>query len=285
MSDSPDRLDQLEEKIAVLRAEYAGSWALRTRDDFELGFVKEIKAELLGTMFKWALGTVVLLLGSGALFIKYTVIQTFREENDQLVHEIQKNTDRQVDLMNSSYEWRRYHDYGKDYIYLAGLYFDSPLDTTVKARKVASNLDEAEGYFNKALRQEGAHASTYWELGELYFGYPLRYDVPQRMDLRKAISYYKNAIDRYGQAEIRNGWRAQCYLRLAEAHGKLLEKSAGQSQVDWEDTKAALEKANQDFSDLEDQAEHKDDIQRVRDLLLSMPTPPGASRANSRNPV
>ncbi|HWM26490.1 MAG TPA: hypothetical protein VNP98_16865 [Chthoniobacterales bacterium] len=271
MSEDSGIIRQLEDNLAKLRAEYAGSWALHTKDDFELGFAREIKTDLQSTLMKWAVGAVVLLFGAGAVFIKYSVSQTFQAENERLVKEFYRKYEAQLDLLRDNFEWRRFHDYGKDYVYLAQLYFDSPVESPLKAKKVTENLVEAEKYFRSALQHGDMHASTYWELAELLFTYPQQYQVSSRIDAIRAISQYEQAGLRYTKVEIDKGWRAEVYLRSAEACLYLAD--ANHSPADNRArAKEFLLKANTDYANLKDQTATRDrkNIDRVNELLSAL---------------
>jgi hypothetical protein len=146
MSEPHARIDQLEENLAKLRAEYANSWALHTKNDFELSFANGIRNELQTTISKWAFGAVLLLLGAGALFIRYSVSQVFREENEKLVADFSARYDSQLEKLQDRFEWRRFHDYGKNYIYISELYFDSPVQAELKTKRIVQHLNTAEQY-------------------------------------------------------------------------------------------------------------------------------------------
>lgn len=270
MDDSNNHaVTQLEVKLAKLRAEYASSWALHTKDDFERNFSREIKNEIQNTMMKWAIGAVVLLAGTGTIFVKYAVIQTFKEENSKLVQDFYQKYDAQLDLLRANFEWRRFHDFGKDYVYLAQLYADSPVAEELRAKRITENFNEAEQYFRRSLQYGDMHASTYWELGELLFTYPQKLKLPNRLDAAKAIERYKQAVDRYTQVEVDAGWRAEAYLLIAKTYLYLAQSNPTDENPP-KKAKEFLLKANSDFAALKDQTgpRTRANIEEVQKILL-----------------
>lgn len=265
------RINQLEENIARLRGEYASSWALHTKNDFTKLFSQEIRNELQSKMLKWAIGVIALLAGTGAIFIKYTVIQTFKDENSKLVRELYQKDEAQASALQESFQWSRFHDYGKDQVYLATLYGDSPVEPDLKLKRIAKALDEAEQYFLQALQHGKTHASTYWELGELAFTYPNSLSYTARIDVDKAIQRYQQAADRYTQPEIDAGWRAEAYLRIGKAYLYSARQSPENSHFASEAKKMLL-KASADFANLNDQSSsrRRDDIDETQRLLSQL---------------
>lgn len=278
MSDTLLRINRLEESLAKLRAEYANSWALHTKDDFELGFARDIRNEIQGTISKWAFGAVVLLLGAGALFIKYSVSQVFRDENEKLVTEFSEKYDRQLERLQDNFEWRRFHDYGKNYVYLSELYLDSPVEPLLKTERIVGHLNTAEQYFLRALQHGDRHSSTYWELGELYYSYPLKLNVPRRLDPPKAIEHYGQAANRYTQIEIGKGWRAECYIRMAEAYLHMVKATEDGVSAQAHHGKAVelLNLASSDYAGMEDQSgpNNQKNMRRLQALLVDVRNTP-----------
>jgi len=261
----------LEESIAKLRAEYAGSWALHTKEDFELGFAREIKNDLQGTIFKWAFGALVLLLGVGAIFIRYSVTHVFHEENAKLVSDFSRNYEDQTALLAENFEWRRFHDYGKDYAYLAEMYFDSPVASPRKEERIAEHLDNSRQYFSMSLRHGTQHGSTHWELGELYFKYPIRLHVQGRVNAQKALWHYDQASSLYSQLEIEKGWRAQCYMNIGEVYLYLADKGI-EPEKNRDSARVFLDKARDDFAGVKGQMREgvQADIERLQQLSVNM---------------
>ncbi|HEY5813308.1 MAG TPA: hypothetical protein VIT23_11725 [Terrimicrobiaceae bacterium] len=272
MSDPVEpRVKQLEENIAQLRGEYASSWALHTKNDFTKIFSQEIRNEIQGKMLRWSLGLIALLAGSGVIFIKYTVIQTFKEENSKLVRELYQQDEAQAAALQENFQWSRFHDYGKDQVYLATLYGDSPVEPKLKVERIGKALDEAEHYFLQSLQHGTRHASTYWELGELAFTYPLSLSYTPRIDINKAIQRYQQAADRYTQPEIDAGWRAEAYLRIGKAYLYSLNQSPENRYFASESQKMLL-KAKADFASIKNQssARTRDGVDEVQELLSEL---------------
>ena len=261
--DTEIRLQKIEKKLVQLRAEYAGSWALHTKEDFEMGFRQEIRNEsqgsrndLQGALVRWAVGAIVLLIGAGYVYVKQAVTDVFKDQNTKLIAEFGEKYQAELAMQRDNFEWRRFHDYGKNYVYMAQLYFDSPIsDESMKTKRVIYNLEEAQRYFNDALQHGNMHASTYWELGELSYSYPIRLNVPVRIDLRKAIGNYQQAAARYTQLEIDKGWRGEAYLKIANVLFELGEQKLSRSakDPDFLEAKSYLKKASDDLAGSKDQ--------------------------------
>jgi len=162
-------------------------------------------------------------------------------------------------------------NYGKDQVYLAQLYADSPVESELKSKRIGNALSEAEQYFLQALQHGAKHASTYWELGELSFTYAINLPHPAHVDVEKDVQRYQQAADRYTQPEIDAGWRAEAYLRMGKAYLYSARQSPESLHL-YNEVKNMLLKASADFARLKDQsgARSRDDIEEVRQLLSEL---------------
>lgn len=267
-----DRIEQLEAKTAKIEARMKSHWALQTDDDFADNYLKKIRNDLQSSIMKMAIGAIVLLAGSGFIFIKYAVNEQFNKENNELIAKLQHSYDTQIERTDDNFEWRRFHDYGKEYVYLSEFYSKAPIAEDTKKAEIHKLLSEAEKYFNDALSHGDMHASTYWELGELYYTYRNDLGLPDEVDKLKAVLSYKDAASRYTEAEIKKGWRSEAYLRIGNVYWDLHDDVAidpSLRKTYSENAKEYLLKANSEYAQLTHLTDDrtKDNIKKVASLL------------------
>lgn len=271
------RIETLEEKIAVIEARMKSHWALQTDEEFADSYIVKIRNELHSSILKMAIGAIVLLAGSGFVFIKYAVNEQFNSQNEKLKQRLERSYSAEVEKTYNNFEWRRFHDYGKDYVNLAELYSKSPIEVEKKRQEVKKHLNEAEKYFRDALSHGDMHASTYWELGELYYTYRLDMGLMHEVDKVKAVQKYMDAANRYTEVEVSKGWRAEVYYRIGLVYWDLTDDSAISDQQRSGYIKQAkhyLELAKNEysrFSHLTDDRS-KDNIEGISDLLGKIET-------------
>ena len=210
-----------EERLAKIEARMKTHWALQTDEAFAETYMQRLRNELQSSILKTTMGAFLLLAGSGFVFIKYAVNEQFSSENSKLIARLQGSYEDQVKRTDSNFEWRRFHDYGKDYVNLAMLYSKSPLEDRQKKLDIHRLLNEAQGYFKKALEHGDMQASTYWELGELHYTYRIDMGLDKEADKFKAVEQYKNAAARYTDVEISKGWRAEAYYKIGTVYWDL----------------------------------------------------------------
>lgn len=221
-----DRIEKLEECNAKIEARMKSHWALQTDDEFAETYLRKIKNDINSSIIKMAIGAVLLLAGSGFIFIKYAVIEQFNTENDYLITQLKNSYNLRIHKTDNNYEWRRFHDYGKDYVNLAKLYSKSPIEVDVKKQEIHELLDQAEKYFKDALSHGDMHASTYWELGELYYTYRIEMGFVEEVDKLTAVQKYKDSALRYTEVEINKGWRSEVYYRIGSVYWDLFDDPA-----------------------------------------------------------
>lgn len=270
-----NRLEQVEKKVAKVESRLESHWALQTEDDFAKRYVESAKNEIQVSIIKLALAVIALLAGAGFVFIKYAVNQTFQEENKELISKLESSYNKQVTRTDDNFEWRRFHDYGKDYVYLAKLYSLAPLDKAEKEKHIRGLFSEALGYFKKSLAHGDMHASTYWELGELRYSYPLSMELASEVDILEAVTFYKEASNRYTRTEIENGWRAETYYKIGACYFDLTQDKSTDNKLLEEYKKHAkeyLQKADDGYSKIHDQNDERtrSNIEHISKLFKSL---------------
>jgi hypothetical protein len=290
-STRENTVSDLDERVAKIELRMKTHWALQSDQEFAETYVQRVRNDLTQSIAKMALGAVVLLAGSGFVFIKYAVNEQFSTENGKLIKKLEGAYDEKVEMTDSNFEWRRFHDYGKDYVNLAELYSLAPLETSLRDEKVRSKLDEAARYFRKALAHGNMHASTYWELGELLYSYPLKMHLSAEVDRKQAIQHYLDAVDRYTKVEIAKGWRAEASYKVGaiywELHG--METDEKKRANHREEAKRHLIEAKNGYAKIADQRDERTQsniaaISRTLAAIEGTDSLPAASSAPQRKP-
>lgn len=159
-----------------MEAQIASSWALRTRTEFETEFKDRIKNEILGFTVKVGISALILLGGAGYLFIKSANTEVYQGQNKQVISDLKAKYEENLAEERTRFEWKRQHDYGKNYIYLAEFYWNSEITNAEKKKTLISQqFSRAETYLNYAMRCDPQQATTYWEQGELHYTYPKKF--------------------------------------------------------------------------------------------------------------
>lgn len=270
-----ENLAGIEERLAKIEVRMKTHWALQTDPEFAENYVRRLRNELHASILKMAMAAIVLLAGSGFVFIKYAVVEQFSSENSRLITSLKVTYEEQVKRTDSNFEWRRFHDYGKDYVNLATLYNKSPMEETKKKSEIHGLLDEAARYFKKALEQGDMQASTFWELGELNYTYRINMGLDNEVDKFKAIEQYKNAASRYTEVEVSKGWRAEAYYKIGVVYldaqdDKGVNNSHRKTYID--SAKKYLLDANSEYSkyrNLTDERSRKN-IENISSLLAQI---------------
>ena len=257
------RIEQLEKQMARIEARMASHWALQTDEEFIRRHMEGIRNELQSSMGKIVVTAILVLAGSGLIFVRYAVTETFSDENARLIAELESSYKQQVEQANANSESRKSHFFGKVYIYLAEILGKKYLTEVEEA----DLLTRAENHFKEALKYGNEHSSTYWELGELKYHIPLGMGLTSRVDRSQAIRSYIDAVNRYTEVEISRGWRAGAYYRIGEANFSLMEETAVDSvgKVYSQEAKKYLELASNEYSILPDQTS-----ERVRESIAGI---------------
>jgi hypothetical protein len=243
--------DPIEVRLARLEGQVASSWAVQTRDTFEQDLRERMRNELQGYFTKVFVAAFVLLGGAGFLFIKSATTDVYKTENEALIADLKTKYSATIAKEQKRFDWKRDHDYGKNYIYLAEFYSNSEIGTQRRQKLLKEQFTRARTYFEYALNSDPKQASTYWELGELYYTYPKKYGAPEWIDENKAISFYEQALSYFSEFEVSKGWRADP-LRIA---GRIYLRRAKSASIEKEKLKsldraeALLVRAREEYRD------------------------------------
>jgi len=150
------------------------------------------------------------------LFMKAAVVDIYENENDKIVADLRQKYDNILTAQHAEFEWKRNHDYAKNYIYLAQFYANSDIDPQKRQTLLNLQFQRASTYFLYALRSDPKQATTYWELGELRYTYARDYGELSWVDLDRAFDYYNQAVSLYTDTEVAQGWRGDPYLQMGK---------------------------------------------------------------------
>jgi len=217
----------VDERLAAIEAQLASSWALRTRTEYEADVRSRMKSELLSYVTTLVVSAFVLLGSAGYIFLRSAIVDVYHTENDKIIGDLRAKYDTDVLQQHTDFEWKRYDDYGKNYVYLAEFYSNSGVTDERKAELLRKQFSRAKIYFTYAIRTDPRQASTYWELGELYYSYPKEYGLPEWVDINRALNYYEEGSKLFSEAEVSRGWRGDTYRmigRLKLEQAKALRK-------------------------------------------------------------
>lgn len=266
----------IEEQLAKIEGQLASSWALKARSEYEVEVKEHIKNEILAYTTKLAIAALIMLSGAGYLFIKSAVHEVYATENQKVISDLNAKYENNLADERARFEWKRYHDYGKNYIYLAEFYWNSTAgDKNKNKALIAKQFSNANTYLLYAMRADPQQATTYWELGELHYSYAKQYEQPDWVDNNKALHFYQQAAKFYTETEISRGWRADAYRLI----GKIYSSQAGGTSNGDEVKKSRetslkyLSMAREDYANVipESREYNKDRLTEVDTLLVKFP--------------
>ncbi len=265
----------IEQRISDIEGKMASSWALKARSEYESELRGQIKSELLIYVTKLALSALVVLAGAGYVVLKSAIVDVYQAQNQQVVADLKARYDENLREEQSRFEWKKQHDYGKNYVYLAAFYWNSRMSDKKKMHElIADHLKRAATYFSLAIRADPKQATSYWEMGELFYTYAKEYGEPDRVDLDQALHYYREAARLYSDIDIAKGWRADTYRALGKLY---LEKAASAGKPDEAKSLQAtasqfLEKAQDEYIHVIPESREYNDkrLKEVRDLLVTV---------------
>ncbi len=201
-----------------MEARIAASWACRTSNDYEKQFKNSIKHEVILFATKIVIAGIVLLGGAGYLFLKSAITDVYQNENQKVISDLRARYDLILADEQKRFEWKKNHDYAKNYVYLAEFYSKIEMPEDRKLEMLKKTFDRARTYFEYGLRSDPQQGSTYWELGELYYTYPKEYGFSSLVDLQLALNNYERAANHYGEIEISKGWRADALRMIGKIY-------------------------------------------------------------------
>ncbi len=137
--------------------------------------------------------------------------------------------------------------------------------------KIEFLMERSRMYFELAIKYNPGAASTYFELAEINYTYPLRYNIKSKLNQLQAIFYYEQAVRLYTDDEIGRGWRGGALLKIAEIK---LSRITGNEDGDnlqkrRIEIRQLLTNAHDDFRKMTNETReyYENDIKRSRELL------------------
>lgn len=267
-------LSEIGERIAKIDGQIASSWALHARDEYEKQFKDSCKNEIMQYVTRIIVSALIFLAGVGYFLTESLVRDGYYKENKKIIDDFQNKYELSIKESKQLFGWQRYHNYAKNYIYMAEFYNNSNIESDKKTPEIEKALGRAETYFKHALSEDRKQGSTYWELGEIYYTHSDRFKAKKYFDPEKALLNYQLAIDNYKDKEIADGWRADAY-RMS---GKILFKQAGLSTNESSRkellgrAKDFLAKAQTEYNNasIESREYIKDGLEEVQQYLLKI---------------
>lgn len=223
-----EEIKDLKEKLAKLESQMSSSWAFCSRSEYEKDFKVDMKKHVNYFMSKNLVVISLLITGIGALIIKTSIDSAIETKIKHTITKIENNNKEQEIQMMNDYNWMNYHNYGKNYIYLADIIHKSPLEKDVKKKEIEKCLEKADDYYRNAIEYNSNKSATHWELGQLCFHYPLAFQSGH-INRKEAEKRYNMAIALYEDTEIKQGWRADACVQLGLL---LLYESSNSKSID-----------------------------------------------------
>jgi hypothetical protein len=270
-------ISELAKRLSKLEGDFASSWVTYTKAEYEEEFKSKCKQDIRNFVYKFLVGITLTLAGVGYFYVRHIVGEVYESKNNEVIAGLQLKYDKQASLDKDRFEWQRNHNFGTNFIHLAEFYThvkDGAIDASEKQKALAEVFTKAEQYFQYALRDDMNQGSTYWELGQLHYSYPVKYGFSAFFDKDLAVSNYEEAIKHYNQDEIGKGWRADSYKMLGKIY---LENSqatvtANQKIEILNKAEEALRKAKADYQSSipESRKENKPNFDEVDKLLADV---------------
>jgi tetratricopeptide (TPR) repeat protein len=275
------QLSKLECRLAKIEGDMASSWALKTKDDYEKTFKDGIKDDMRGFIVRLAISAVLVLGGVGYVFIKSAVTDAYESRNKEAIADLQRNYEARLKLDQTRYDWSRFHNYGKDLIRVAEFYNYLPVEEPKRQQLVERLMKRSEEYFEDASRVDPSQGSTYYELASLKYSYPMNFNVQHRIDLKKAIQYYQQAIAAYSPEECAKGWRADAYLMLGTIYQSIATTNPSEKASATPLALNNLTEAKKEFENLSKYGIEKfkpsdlnDKLSKIQDLMTQVTAKP-----------
>lgn len=239
-------LTSVETRLASLEARFANSWATQTRDEYEKAIKENLKQEIMNYARNAVIAAALFILGAGYVLIKSATVQIFEDRSARLSDEVREKANKEIIRERQESDWRRLHDYGITYRYLAEFWEGTPLSQEQKHKFYLHAFDKAEEYYSAALGIASTKAQTYYERAQLHYALAKRFELPEWKDDKQALDDYNNAAQYYGSDDVQRGWRADAY------------KEIGMIYLEWALSTTPPEKANLTHSfDYLSKAEHE----------------------------
>lgn len=277
LEQAEQTISKLEQRLSKLEGVIASSWATCTKDEYEKEFKSNCKQDIMIFVGRALVGITLFLAGVGYVYVKAVVSDVYDSKNKEVIAGLQSKYDAQAKLDKDRFEWQRNHNFGTNFIHLAEFYShvkDEAIDASEKQKALAEVFNKAEQYFQYALNHDMNQGSTYWELGQLHYSYPIKYGFGAFFNKDLAVSNYEEAIKHYTQDEIGKGWRADSYKMLGKIY---LENSqtttTANSQIEiLNKAEEVLRKAKADYQSSipESKKDNKPKVDEVDNLLADV---------------
>jgi hypothetical protein len=245
-----EHLRMLETRTGKIEGDMASSWALQTKTQYEKEFKDRIKDDLNRYVVGLALSAFAILGGVGYFFMTSAVNDVYEKRNKQAIADLQRTYEGRLQLDQQRYEWSRFHNYGKDLVRVAEFYNYLPTPDDKRQELVENLLRKANDHFEAATRIDASQGSTYFELAELKYSYPINYKVPHLVDKKKAIQHYETAIPLYSEEERARGWKADAYLMLGTIYHSLAVSNPSEKATAMPSALENLSNAKKEFQTL-----------------------------------
>jgi len=256
MSDIEDRISKAESKIAMIEREFNNSWAYGSRSEYEERFKQQIANQLSAKSLIW-IATGVSTIGAAAFFYIGIIVESkVNSKVDEKIEIVQKNEENRINKIMDSFDWRQSHDFGYVYRNLAQVFWeDKSIDDEDKKRWIAQLLKLASEKLLKAKEKGAVRGATYWELGNLAYTLPVKYDTNTK-DSSLAEKYFKKAVELYEPSEIEKGWRGGAYEDLAKVQValSLLHKGTNKGLSYKEKAVSSKKRALHDYKEIVDKS-------------------------------
>ena len=276
-----------EERLADIEANIASSWALKTRSEYESEFKAHVKGDLFSFAVKLTLAAFIFLGGTGYLFLKSAIQDIYHSENERVVLDLRSKYDRIIQDQNRRFEWKKNHDYGKNYIYLAKFYANSGIaDLSKKEALVHEQLERAKTYYEFAIADDPTVGQTYFEIGEIYNTYAWQFHDRQFLDVERAMFFYDEAESRYSAGDIAKGWRGdvlRCKGLLKVEQASRTKRAADVRKL-LTDANKLLLTSREEYQNAIPEARgyHAEHLVQVNDALLRLSNDPRLTSAEDK---
>lgn len=268
-----ENLKELDKRIENIEHKITKVAALNKEEEFSSRFIISIKNELTSYISKIVLGGIVLIGGAGFIFVQHAVNESFKNENELLIKRLEGEYQNAIDGIEEKFEWRRYHDYGKNYIYISELLNETNIPDSTKRNKTIILFDKAASKFKQALNHKGNHGSTYYELAELEYSYPKKYSITSLINERRAIQLYNKCLPYYLPSEISKGWRGDAFFKIGQIYAEMSDNKGLSNDLKLkhiEMSRDFLVKARNDYSSASEEAQLSPRIKQNSDKITAL---------------
>lgn len=221
MHEIEERLSKAESKIATVEREFNNSWAYGSRSEYEDRFKHQIVNQLSAKILIFLAGVISAFGAAALVYIGITIESKVNSKVDEKIEIVQQAEGDRVNKIIANFDWRQSHDFGYVYRNLATVFWeDKTIDDENKKRWIAQVLKLASEKLLKAEKKDAVRGATYWELGNLAYTLPVKYNTDTE-DSVLAEAYFEKAVALYKQSEVEEGWRGGAYEDLAEVQGAI----------------------------------------------------------------